>query len=130
MAAADAMPGAAATDDDGAAVAMVKMAEMPVEFLRWVMAFLFGLVAVVLVLLVLFPPVDGLVPLGVCVLGGVTWYSGSSIGSSSQLPASATKEYGSPAQKAVVPSTVFPVNIMFISSRYSGKPSLNFIQSE
>ena len=38
MAAADAMPGAAATDDDGAAVAMVKMAEMPVEFLRWVMA--------------------------------------------------------------------------------------------
>ena len=38
MAAADAMAGAAATDDDGAAVAMVKMAEMPVEFLRWVMA--------------------------------------------------------------------------------------------
>ena len=58
------------------------------------LAFLFGLVAVVLVLLVLFPPVDGLVPLGMCVLGGVTWYSGSSIGSSSQLPASATKEYG------------------------------------
>jgi hypothetical protein len=58
------------------------------------LGFLLGLVAVVLVLLALLAPLLGLVPLGVCMLGGVTWYSGSSIGSSTQLPASATKEYG------------------------------------
>ncbi|CAD6256214.1 unnamed protein product [Miscanthus lutarioriparius] len=36
MAAADAMAGA--TTDNGGAVTMVKMAEMPVEFLRWVLS--------------------------------------------------------------------------------------------
>ena len=82
--------------------------------------FLLGLEVVVPVLLALLVPV----------LGGVTWYSGSSAGSSSQLSISRSTEGLFLGTKADDPSTVFPVNIVSISSKYSGKPALNFLKSE
>ena len=79
-----------------------------------------GLEAVVLVLLALLLPM----------LSGVSWSSYSSSASSLELPPSKSIVPHSPATKEVEPSTVFPVNILSIWSKYSGKPFLNFIKSD
>jgi hypothetical protein len=80
---------------------------------------LLGLEVVVLVLLALLLPM----------LSGVNWSSGSLVATSSELAASKSIGQLSPATNEVDPSTVLPVNILSIWSRYTGRPFLNLIKS-